>query len=56
MKDWMRLLKGVNRPAIKRVEATTARVDFFPVSRTKSLCNETMPPKYTGASETVRGP
>src|SRR5215212_10635093 len=39
MNDWMRLLKGVNRAAIRRVEATTARVDFSPVSRTKSLCS-----------------
>jgi len=30
---------------IRRVEATTARVDRWPVSRTKSLCNVTMPPK-----------
>jgi hypothetical protein len=28
MKPWMRRLKGVNRVAITRVEATTARVDF----------------------------
>ena len=31
MKDWMRRLKGVNSAAIKRVEATTARVDCCPV-------------------------
>src|SRR3712207_3512764 len=30
MKDWMRRLRGVNNAAIRRVEATTARVDFWP--------------------------
>jgi hypothetical protein len=45
MKDWIRRLKGVNNAAIRRVEATTARVDRWPVSVTKILCNTTMPPK-----------
>jgi hypothetical protein len=45
MKDWMRRLKGVNNAAIRRVEATTARVDLWPVRMTKTLCNTTMPPK-----------
>ena len=29
-----------------RVEATTARVDCWPVRTTKTLYNRTMPPKY----------
>ena len=33
----MRRLKGVNSAAIRRVEATTARVDSWPVSKTKTL-------------------
>jgi hypothetical protein len=45
MKDWMRILKGVNNVAIKSVETTTARVDLWPVRMTKTLCNETMTPK-----------
>ena len=45
MKDWKRRRKGLNRAAIKRVEATTARVDFSPVRATTTLCSTTMPPK-----------
>src|SRR5215217_3804320 len=30
MKDWMRRLSGLNSAAIKRVDATTASVDFSP--------------------------
>jgi hypothetical protein len=33
----MRRLKGVNNAAIRRVEATTARVDLWPVSETNTL-------------------
>jgi hypothetical protein len=45
MNACMRRLKGLNRAAIARVEATTARVDFPPVVTTKSRRNTTMPPK-----------
>jgi hypothetical protein len=45
MKVWMRRLKGLNRAAIRRVDATTARVDRWPVSKTKALCDATMPTK-----------
>jgi hypothetical protein len=37
-------LRGVNNAAISRVEATTARVDSWLVSKTKNLCNTTMAP------------
>jgi hypothetical protein len=36
----------MNSAAIRRVEATTARVDCSPVRTTKTLYNRTMPPKY----------
>jgi hypothetical protein len=61
MNDWIRRLKGVNNAAIKRVDATTARVDCWPVRMTKALCNTTMPPKpfsiavYRGSSFISRG-
>src|SRR5918992_4322166 len=32
---WMRLLRGLNNAAINSVDATTARVDFWPVRTTK---------------------
>jgi hypothetical protein len=38
MKRCVRFLNGVKRAAIRRVEATTARVDFWPVRATKVLC------------------
>jgi hypothetical protein len=37
MKDWMRLLRGLNRAAISRVEATTARVNCWPVRAINTL-------------------
>ena len=40
----MRRLKGVNSAAIKRVEATTARVDCWPVRVKKILCDTMMTP------------
>jgi hypothetical protein len=45
MNDCSLRLNGVNNAAIRRVDATTATVDFSPVSKTKILCNTTMPPK-----------
>jgi hypothetical protein len=44
-RNWMRRLNGVNNAAIRRVDATTARVDCWPVNKTKSLCNTTITPK-----------
>src|SRR5215204_2980111 len=53
-KACMRRVSGVNNAAIRSVEATTARVDCSPVSKTKSRCNTTVPPKYSATSATVR--
>jgi hypothetical protein len=41
----MRHLNALKSAAMIRVEATTAKVDCWPVSKTKSLCNTTMPAK-----------
>ena len=45
MNDWILRLNGVNSAAIRSVDATTARVDFWPVSKMNTLCNTTMPTK-----------
>jgi hypothetical protein len=50
MKPCMRRLRGVNSAAITRVEATTARVGFSPVSERKTACVAVTPQKYTSAS------
>jgi len=52
----MRRLRGLNRAAIRSVEATTARVDFSPVRTTNSRCITTVPPKYTATSAAVSEP
>jgi hypothetical protein len=52
----MRLLKGLKRAAIARVEATIVRVELWPIKVRKSWFKLSTLTKYTSAREAVRDP